>query len=157
MLKYKIKNKVQPFEGVNFILYDGINVYQIRRPASVCGWRNTFGCVRSRNEFNKRERPVCRPDLRGKLALFCTCLLYTSSTSTFLLISLKRSFCATPKRCSSSMIHSPKSWNTTSFCTRPVSYTHLPAQTISSAAMSCRWGLRGIPATGRRGLRGLKF
>ena len=30
LLKYKIKNKVQPFEGVNFILYDGINVYQIR-------------------------------------------------------------------------------------------------------------------------------
>ena len=26
----EIKNKVQPFEGVNFILYDGINVYQIR-------------------------------------------------------------------------------------------------------------------------------
>ena len=39
------------------------------------------------------------------------------STSTLLRISLKVSLCVTPKRCSSSMMHSPRSLNLTSFCT----------------------------------------
>ena len=62
------------------------------------------------------------------------------STSTPFDISLSFSLCDTPKRCSSSMMSSPRSWNATFFCNNlwvPMSRSTLPCAVRSRMSFAC--------------------
>ena len=67
------------------------------------------------------------------------------STSTVLHISFSRSFWATPNRCSSSMMTSPRSWNFTSLLHQPVGAddnVHLAPAQLPRGSPPAAWGVR---------------